>query len=364
MPFSRILLEDLHPEEQVRTRAVRLALAAAVIGAPIVALAQQPPSTLSQAQLIARLQAYMDSLAGADAFSGVVLLAHGVDPVFQHAWGMADRGAGRANDLDTRFNLGSINKVFTATVIRQLAAEGRLSLDDTVGHLLPDYPNHDVAARVTIRQLLEHRSGVGGNIFAAPAGGTRHDVRNIRDYLGLIASTPLEFVPGTRQQYSNAGYVVLGAVIERLSGRSFYDAVRARIFQPAGMTSTDSYAVDSLPPNTAAGYTRFQPGMNTPGAPAAGPWRPNPDLLPGRGSSAGGGYSTAADLLRFVVASHDGRVQAAPRGIGVAGGAPGLNAAVEEDLPGGYHLVVLANLDPPAAERVARAVRGWLRADN
>ena len=348
------------------TRAASSLLVCAVLAAagPVAVPAQQPASPVPQTQLVARLQAYVDSLAGADAFSGVVLLAHGADPVCLHAWGMADREAGRANNLDTRFNLGSINKVFTATVTRQLAAEGRLSLDDTVGRLLPDYPNRDVAAGVTIRQLLEHRSGVGGNIFAAPAGGTRHDVRSIRDYLRLIADTPLEFVPGTREQYSNAGYIVLGAVIERLTGKSYYDVVRERIFQPAGMPSTDSYAVDSLPANTAVGYTRFQPGMNTPGAPAAGVWRPNPDLLPGRGSSAGGGYSTAGDLLRFIVASHDGRVRAAPRGIGVAGGAPGLNAAVEEDLPDGYHLVVLANLDPPAAGRVARAVRGWLGAEN
>jgi D-alanyl-D-alanine carboxypeptidase len=341
------------------TRSAFLATALAAIGA---AAAAQEPSPIRQTELGSHLKAYVDSLAGADAFSGVVLLARGAEPVYQHAWGLADREAGRANTVATRFNLGSINKVFTATVIRQLAAEGRLGLDDTLGRLLPDYPNRDVAARVTIRELLEHRSGVGGNIFAAPAGGTRHDVRSIRDYLGLIASAPLEFEPGTRQQYSNAGYVMLGAVIERLTGRSYYDAVRERVFVPAGMTATGSFAVDSLPANTAIGYTRVQPGMNGPGAPATGPWRRNTDLLPGRGSSAGGGYSTAADLLRFVVASHDGRVAAAPRGIGVAGGAPGLNAALEEDLPGGYHLVVLANLDPPAAERVARAVRGWVGA--
>ena len=345
-------------------RAALQVTAAAVIAAltPITVRAQQGPVALPQSRLVALLQGYVDSLVAADAFSGVVLLASGAQPVFQRAWGKADRETGRLNDRETRFNLGSINKVFTATVIRQLAAEGRLSLDDTLGRVLPDYPNGDVAARVTIRELLEHRSGVGGNIFAAPASGTRHDVRSIRNYLALIASTPLEFEPGTQQRYSNAGYVVLGAVIERLTGKSYYDAVRERIFEPAGMTSTGSYAVDSLPPNTAVGYTRVQPRMEGPAAQASGPWRANTDLLPGRGSSAGGGYSTAGDLLRFIVASGDGRVRGAPRGIGAAGGAPGLNGVIEEDLPGGYHLVVLANLDPPAAERVARAVRGWLGA--
>jgi D-alanyl-D-alanine carboxypeptidase len=341
-------------------RAAAFTVAAAAL-APDVA-AQQQAAPLGQAELITRTQGLLDSLFGADAFSGVVLLARGAEPVFQRAYGLADREAGRANDLETRFNLGSINKVFTATVVRQLAAEGRLALDDTLGRHLPDFPNRDAAARVTIRHLLEHRSGVGGNIFGAPPGGTRHDVRSTADYLALIGSVPLQFDPGTRQQYSNAGYVVLGALIERLTGQSYYQAVRERIFRPAGMTATDSYAVDSLPANTAIGYTRGGPQAGLPGQAPTGAWRRNTDMLPGRGSSAGGGYSTAGDLLRFVVASYAGLIPGAPRGIGAAGGAPGINGVVEEELPGGYHLIVLANLDPPAAERVARTVRGWLGA--
>jgi hypothetical protein len=86
-------------------------------------------------------------------------------------------------------------------------------------------------------------------------------------------------------------------------------------------------------------------------------------LLPGRGSSAGGGYSTAHDLLRLLNALRAGKIPSGPpAGVGIAGGAPGLNAAVEGDLPGGYDVIVLTNLDPPAAEKVARIVRGWLGA--
>lgn len=350
------------PSFRARAAAVGLVVATAH-AAPLAA--QQPAAPLNQAQIVTRLRGLLDSLSAADEFSRVVLLARGAELVFQRAVGTADREARRVNDIDTRFNLGSINKVFTATVIRQLAAEGRLSLDDTLGRLLPDYPNREAAARVTIRQLLEHRSGIAGNIFAAPPGGTRHDVRSTREFLALVVAEPLQFAPGTRQQYSNAGYVVLGAVIERLTGQSYYQAVRERIFGPAGMTSTDSYAVDSLPANTAVGYTRTGPGMGgppRPGEAAAGPRRRNTETLPGRGSSAGGGYSTAGDLLRFVVATYEGTIRGAPRGLGTAGGAPGINGVVDEDLPGGYHLIVLANLDPPAAERVARAVRGWLGA--
>jgi len=149
---------------------------------------------------------------------------------------------------------------------------------------------------------------------------------------------------------------VLGAVIERVSGASYYDYVREHIFRPAGMTATDSYAKDSLPPNTALGYTRGGPGEST-----QGPLRPNLDLLPGRGSAAGGGYSTAPDLLRFALAMQAGRIAGAPRqAMGIGGGAPGINALLEAGMPGGYTLVILANLDPPAAEALGRAVGGWL----
>jgi CubicO group peptidase (beta-lactamase class C family) len=323
----------------------RLALLTAF--AATTAAAQQPPAPgprLSEPQLVTALGTHLDSLAAADRFSGVVVLAKGDTRVFERAVGFSDREAGARNALDTRFNLGSINKAFTQIAIRQLAIAGKLALTDRLIQHLPDYPNRDVAERVTIAQLLEHRSGIGGNIFAAPAGGSRNDLRRTVDFLGLFAHEPLQFEPGSRQQYSNAGYVVLGAVIERLSGMSYYDYVRANAFEPVGMTSTAWYAKDSLPPNTAMGYTRGGPG-----AEAQGPLRRNTETLPGRGSSAGGGYSTAQDLLRFARAVREG---------GIADGPPG-NAILETDIAG-YDLVVLANLDPPAAEQVGRQVRAWL----
>ncbi len=316
------------------------------------------PVPISQAGLIAQLTASLDSLMRLDQFSGVVLITKGGAPVFQRAYGMADRDAGRANDVETAFNLGSINKVFTATAIRQLAAAGRLDLDSTVAKYWPSYPNPDVARRITIRQLLQHRSGIGGNIFDPPPGGKRSEIRHNRDFLQLFADRPLEFEPGARSEYSNAGYVVLGLLVERLSGEDYYDYVRKHIYEPAGMTRTGHFAVDSLPPNTAIGYTRGDEDA----APTA-PLHRNTDQLPGRGSAAGGGYSTVGDLARFVQALRQGRITAGPpAGIGVAGGTGGVNSVVEGDLPGGYDLVVLSNLDPPAAMRVSRMVREWLGA--
>jgi CubicO group peptidase (beta-lactamase class C family) len=287
----------------------------------------------------------------------VVLIARHGAPLVERAYGMADRQAGRANNVETAFNLGSINKFFTQISIRQLAAQGKLDLDSTLARAWPDYPNQDVARRVTIRQILEHRSGIGGDIFAAPAGKPRSAVRSLPDYLTLFVAEPLQFEPGTKQQYSNAGYVVLGLLIERLSGENYYDYVRRHIYEPAGMTRTGAFAVDSLPPNTAVGYTRG--GQD---APASTPLGPNTSFLPGRGSSAGGGYSTAHDMLRLVNSLRAGKIAAAPPAgaVGIAGGAPGINATLDGALPGGYDVIVLANLDPPAANAMARVIRGWV----
>jgi CubicO group peptidase (beta-lactamase class C family) len=284
----------------------------------------------------------VDSLAASQGFSGVVLIAHNGSRVVEKAYGLADREAARPNDVETAFNLGSINKFFTEIAIRQLAAQGKLDLDSTLGRYWPDYPNPAVL-HVTIRQLLEHRSGIGGNIFAAPAAGKRSDIRKLADFLPLFVNEPLVFEPGTQQRYSNAGFVVLGLLLERLSGESYYDYVRRHIYDIAGMTRTAHWAVDSLPANTAIGYTAT--GRNS-------------DLLPGRGSSAGGGYSTAHDLLRLLNALRDNKIPGGQGlGFGIAGGAPGINAVVESALPGGYDVIVLANLDPPAAERMGKALR-------
>jgi D-alanyl-D-alanine carboxypeptidase len=123
-----------------------------------------------------------------------------------------------------------------------------------------------------------------------------------------------------------------------------------------GMTRTGSFFVDSLPANTAIGYTTGREN-----SPPDTPLHPNVQELPGRGSSAGGGYSTAQDLLKFLKALREHRIgNGLPAGLGIAGGSGGINGVVEGSLPGGYDLVVLTNLDPPAAERVARMTRGWL----
>lgn len=309
---------------------------------------------LDAAVLVRRLASFVDSLVQAGKFSGVVLLAADTAILLHQAYGLADRTRRVPNTTETRFNLGSINKMFTAVAIRELAQRGTVDLDAPLGRYLPDYPNALARRLVTVRQLLEHRSGIEGNIFQAPAGGSIDSLRTIGDFLELFADSPLRFTPGERAEYSNAGYIVLGVIIERVSGSTYHDYVRQHVFEPLGMEHTGSYPKDALPPNTAIGYMSVEESGRS-----ADTWRPNTPTLPGRGSSAGGGYSTSGDLLRVVRAAREGRLPGVGN-MGIAGGAPGINATMEIGLPGGYDLIVLANIDPPAAERVGERVRQWL----
>jgi CubicO group peptidase (beta-lactamase class C family) len=309
-----------------------------------------PPMT--EADVVAALRATTDSLSRAGSFSGAILLAKGAKPLFREAYGMASREKNIANRPDTKFNVGSINKAFTRVAIEILAAEGKLKLTDTIDRYVADYPA-ELGRKITIAQLLDHRAGVPDFFNERFEKTDKARLREIKDWIPLFRDEPLHFEPGTSEEYSNGGYALLGAVIERVTGTSYYDFVRERIFRPAGMTDTDSYFRDEPVPNRAEGYTRrFGDGAT---------WRNAGDRHPARGSSAGGGYSTVDDLHRYVLALHDGRfgVPSEAGGLAIAGGSPGTNALLVSQ--GDYTAVVLANLDPPAAERMLGKIRGWLR---
>jgi CubicO group peptidase (beta-lactamase class C family) len=313
-----------------------------------------PDPKADDKELVAAVGAFLDARSKADEFSGVVLIAKDFRTLFHEAYGDADREQRIPNRKDTKFNLGSINKSFTHSAVLKLEREGRLSLDDPIGKFLPDYPNRQAAAQVTVRHLLNMTSGIE-DFFGARYDATPKDkIRSIRDYLPLFADQPLEFEPGTSHRYSNGGYIVLGAIIEKVTGTDYYTYVRENIFKPCGMSDTDSYERDKGPANLALGYThRGQPG---------GERVLNHQTLPGRGSSAGGGYSTAADLLKYVRALSAGKIflPDIANGMGIAGGAPGINSAVEWDPRRGYLVIVLTNFDPPTAGAAARQIVSWL----
>ena len=331
---------------------------------------------LSPAQAIAQAAARVDALAAEDAFSGVVVIAHDGAIELEKAAGMADREHAVANGTATRFNIGSISKAFTQVLIAQLAAEGKLTLEDKLIRRLPDYPDRAIAEQVTLQQLLAHRSGLGDIFNERFTPEAAAGLRTLADYLPLFTGKALEFEPGTAQRYSNAGYVVLGLVIERATGKPFADAVRERIFVPAAMTASGWLARDALPADAAIGYTRegWQRERERQGPARSGelakaplPLRHANSLdLPAIGSSAGGSYSTARDLFAFARALATDRLLGPERfaqqgGLGIAGGTAGANAVLEADFrPGGWTVIVLENLDPPSAEGLARDLRALL----
>lgn len=330
-----------------------------------------PP--LTRDECLGLVAAYLDSVARGDRFSGTVLMARGGTVLFHEAYGLADKTTRRANTLDTRYNLGSIGKVFTRIAIAQLVEKGELSLDDVVGRHLTEYPNKAVANNVCIRHLLDMSSGMG-DIFGEAYDRTPKDgLRSLTDYVPLFVDDAPAFEPGQGRRYSNAGYIVLGLIIEKQSGMDYDRYVRRNIFEPAGMTHSDWFESKSAASNVAIGYT--------PDTSAGGAWIPNTDRLPGRGSSAGGVYSTTGDLVAFVKALRSGilltprytewiltgslpaEAPALPIGdgsIGVAGGAPGVNSCLEFDAGSGDTIIVLGNYEPPAAQDVASYLRSLL----
>src|SRR5205085_2821805 len=234
-----------------------------------------PATRLGEAEIGQSLTAYLDGLAKEDHFSGVVLIAKGGKPFFVKAYGLADKEKSLPNSPQTKFNLGSMNKMFTAVAIAQLAEQGKLSFDDKVGKFLPDYPNKDVASKVTIHHLLTHTSGLG-SYWNARFDARRAQIKAVADYLGLFADEPLLFEPGARFEYSNSGFIVLGAIIEKVSGESYYDYVRKHIYEPAGMKNTDAYQMTEATPNLAMGYTSMGPDAK----PASGLRHDNTDSRP------------------------------------------------------------------------------------
>jgi len=340
--------------------AVVLAASSAAGAAP--SPAGGPPQS-SAADLAARIRAYIATQAVADTFSGVVLLAKHGQVIYSGAVGMASKEYSAPNTVYTSFNIGSINKLMTRIAIVQLVAQHKLSYDDTIGKLLPEYPNKS-ASGVTVRELLEMSSGIGDFFGPAYQATPKAQLRTLADYVPLFAAKPLAFAPGTQQAYSNGGFIALGLIIERVSGMSYYDFIQQHIFGPAGMTASGWFERDIPRPGVASGYTKMTDHGDSPA------WLNNIYTAPARGSSAGGGYASAPDLLKFAAALEDGKLldaagtaQVLGPGIGVAGGAPGINADLEIDPQSGYVLVVLSNYDPPSAENVARQIRGWIGLD-
>jgi CubicO group peptidase (beta-lactamase class C family) len=349
-----------------------------------------PQTRLSEAAVIREIRRHVELAAAEDRFSGVVLVSKGPRTIFHHAYGMAEKGFAVPNRPDTKFNLASMNKMFTSLAIAQLVAAGKFSFQDRLASVLPGYPNKQAAEKITVHHLLTHTSGLGDFFDNPEFRPHRERYRHPVDYFPLFANDPLRFEPGTRFSYSNAGFIVLGAIIERHSGESYFDYVRKHNFWPAGMNNTDSYELTEVVPNLAVGYAHFEDDPM-----GADPRRSNIAFLPWKGSPAGGGYSTAPDLLKFAQAlrAHKfineeftelvtspklpmaGSPRPAKYGYGFSsenvggkeirghsgGGAnSGIDSSLEIFWNGSYTIIVLGNYDSPAAEDLAHKICEFL----
>jgi D-alanyl-D-alanine carboxypeptidase len=333
---------------------------------------------MTEVELITALRQRLQEDAAADKFAGAMLVAKNGKPIFDEAYGLSDREHNIPNTLQTRFSIASMNKMFTGVATMQLVQAGKLKLDDPLGNYLTNYPNKELAAKVTIGELLTNTGGTG-DIWGPEYDKHRLELRTLQDYINLYGNRPLRFEPGSRWEYSNYGFILVGAVIEKVSGESYYDYVREHIYVPAGMTSTGSEPEDSSIPHRSIGYTKMGAGTGT------GAWRPTTGTLSYRGTSAGGGYSTVGDLLAFANALQENKLldpqytkllttakvknpfgfdaygfgvqtmNGAPC-FGHNGASPGTNGDLEMCFDSTYTVIALTNIDPPAAEQASQFV--------
>ncbi|MEW1724649.1 serine hydrolase domain-containing protein [Streptomyces sp. NPDC093109] len=327
--------------------------------------------------------------AEAGTFSGSVLLAYRERTVLARSYGPADEARGLANGAGTLFALASVTKLFTATAIAQLAQAGRIFYEDTVGAHLDGFPR-SVADRVTVHHLLTHTSGLG-DLFGIPGfwaaaetwSGHQEAMDSATD---LIRGTEPEFTPGAGFGYSNSGYHVLGALVQQVSGLSYFDYIREHVFRPAGMTDTDFFTRDQW---------RTDPRLAHPYA--VRPSGERADIVGEKvfvGSPAGDAFATGRDMARFAHALAGERLVGAafteltlggkfppavtppgraplptgpgsgPRamlqcygpmrtllngqwGVGHSGGSPGQSTDVQMYPDSGWVSVILSNIDPP-----------------
>ena len=250
---------------------------------------------------LAALDGFAAGMNVAGKFDGVVLVAKDGRPLFEKAYGLRDAARELPAEIDTRFNLASAGKMFTAVAILQLVAAGKLTLDTPVIKVLPDYPNRAFARAATVRMLLTHQAGAGDVDTLFGAGAALDAARaRLTSHAAMIAEfggrAPVH-APGKGQEYGNFGHVILGRMVEVLSGLPFEAYLQQRVFAPAGMTRTAFADCTAYPPDAAVGTATVD-----------GKTVSNCTTQPARGFAAGGSLSTARDMLAFVTALNAGKL--------------------------------------------------------
>lgn len=345
------------------------------------------------------LDKFVAELAAKDEFSGSLLLTHRGRPVLSRSYGMANKALGIPNGPDTIFALASVTKVLTALSVVQLVERGKLSFGAKLGTLLDGF-TPEIGEAVTVHHLLTHTSGLG-DFHAVPGfwetARTWTSAQQVMDGITqIIRGMPVAFPAGASHAYSNAGFHLLGAIVEKVSGLSYYDYVRQNVFRPAGMSSSDFYTKPQwrTDPRIAHPYTRSTSGERT-------------DDIGSRyfiGTPAGEAFCTCADLDRFTQALLRGKLigrpflqlytggkvpmpQMRPPGspplppppgpppvalqcygpigsvaggqwtLGHGGGSPGVSTSLDVFPDSEWTVVVFSNYDPPASQPIAGMAR-------
>ncbi|MGD2158040.1 MAG: serine hydrolase domain-containing protein, partial [Anaerolineales bacterium] len=243
-------------------------------------LLQAPTATPIPEEVVEDIDVYMADLADQEKFSGAVLIAQGDDVLLSAGYGMADVENDIPNSPQTRYHIGSVTKQFTAVAVLIMHAQGKYELDDPVCEYVPGCPDHWKA--ITIHQLLTHTSGL-------PDSGEFYEGKNEPgvsykpdEIIGWFKEAPLDFEPGEKFAYSSTGYLLLGILIEQVSGQSYEEFLQSQIFEPLGMTNT-GYPHDDTGLAVGYRYVGFEAEFINPSLPY----------------SAGGLYSTVEDLYRW-----------------------------------------------------------------
>jgi CubicO group peptidase (beta-lactamase class C family) len=268
--------------------------------------AAQPPGASAQpaaaaatpADFRARADAILAAAYPADGPGAAVIVTRGGRTLYSAGRGLADLESRRAITPQTVFRLGSITKQFTAAIVLQLVAEGRISLDDPISRFFPDYPQP--GARATVRQLLDHTSGIQ-SYTGIPGWMTEANTNrpySTAEMIALFRDLPSPFEPGQRWDYNNSGYVLLGAIVESVTGMPWHQAVAERIARPLGLRSITYGVTGEAAPAMARGYTAGEGG-----APRLAN-RIHMSVPHGAGALVG----TVEDLAIWARALHSGRV--------------------------------------------------------
>lgn len=309
-----------------------------------------------------KIDDYVKQYVNLDIFSGTVLVATDGIPIYEKPFGLSNRENNTPITLNTKFLIGSMNKTFTQVVILQLINEDRLRYSDRLIDFMNGF-TQELVENITIEHLLNHKSGFG-DYHNELYWKLPHEKKNINGIVELIKNAELNFPPGSEQEYSNSGYILLGAIIEKVTGKSYAQNVRERIVNPLRLKETYLERLSDIP-DKSIGYLKTINGIEN-----------NLEMIT-EPRSDGGFWSTGQDILKFYYDFFYGEKMLrqknkegfeffqqinplyyeAGNAIPLAGGMNGANTVCVMMLKERNSIVVMANMDEPVAEKIAKGIK-------